>query len=81
VASPKRLTKPLIKKNGKQVEASWDEALDLVAKKLGSIKEEFGPDSQGFLTSARITNEENYIAQKFTRAVLKTNNIDHCARL
>jgi len=81
VASPERLTKPLIKKDGKQVEASWDEALDLVAQKLGAIKEEFGPDSQGFLTSARITNEDNYVAQKFTRAVLKTNNIDHCARL
>jgi len=52
-----------------------------VAQKLGAIKEEFGPDSQGFLTSARITNEDNYVAQKFTRAVLKTNNIDHCARL
>jgi len=81
VASPERLTKPLIKKDGIQVEASWDEALDLVAQKLASIKEKFGPDSQGFLTSARITNEENYVAQKFTRAVLKTNNIDHCARL
>jgi predicted molibdopterin-dependent oxidoreductase YjgC len=81
VASKERLTKPLIKKDGKQVEASWDEALDLVAQKLSSIKEQFGPDSLGVLTSARITNEDNYIAQKFTRAVLKTNNIDHCARL
>lgn len=81
VASPDRLTKPLIKKNGQQVEASWDEALDLVAKKFSSIKEEFGSDSLGVLTSARVTNEDNYIAQKFTRAVLKTNNIDHCARL
>ncbi|CCK79363.1 MorB: molybdopterin oxidoreductase, 4Fe-4S protein [Desulfobacula toluolica Tol2] len=81
VASSERLTTPLIKKNGKQVQASWDEALDLVAKKLSSIKNEFGPDSIGVLTSARITNEDNYIAHKFTRAVLKTNNIDHCARL
>lgn len=81
VASKERLTKPLIKKDGKQVEVSWDEALDLVAQKLSSIKEQFGPDSLGVLTSARITNEDNYIAQKFTRAVLKTNNIDHCARL
>lgn len=81
VASKDRLTKPLIKKDGKQVEASWDEALDLVANKLTAIKKEFGPDSQGLLTSARVTNEDNYIAQKFTRAVLKTNNIDHCARL
>lgn len=81
VASDERLTRPLIKKEGKQVEASWDEALDLVAKKLSAIKEEFGPDSLGVMTSARITNEDNYIAHKFTRAVLKTNNIDHCARL
>ena len=57
------------------------EALDLVALKLGDIKTECGPDSIGVLTSARITNEENYIAQKFARAVLKTNNVDHCARL
>lgn len=81
VASPERLTRPLIKKDGKQVEASWDEALDLVAEKLSGIKDKFGPDSIGLLTSARITNEDNYIAQKFTRAVLKTNNVDHCARL
>ena len=81
VASPERLTTPLIKKNGVLEEATWDEAIDIVASKLKSIKDEFGPDSQGVLTSARITNEENYIAQKFARAVLKTNNIDHCARL
>ncbi len=81
VASPERLTTPLIKKNGVLEEATWDEALELVASKLNSIKDEFGPDSQGVLTSARITNEENYIAQKFARAVLKTNNVDHCARL
>ncbi len=81
VASPERLTTPFIKKNGKLEEATWDEALELVASKLNSLKDEFGSDSLGVLTSARITNEENYIAQKFTRAVLKTNNIDHCARL
>ena len=81
VASPERLTTPLIKKDGKFEKATWDEALELVASKLNSIKDEFGPDSQGVFTSARITNEENYIAQKFARAVLKTNNIDHCARL
>jgi len=81
VGSPDRLTTPLIKKNGKLVKASWDEALDLVASKLSSLKDEYGSDSLAVLTSARISNEENYIAQKFTRAVLKTNNIDHCARL
>lgn len=81
VSSPERLTTPLIKKDGKHVEASWDEALDLVASKLSAIKNEFGSDSLGVLTSARVTNEDNYIANKFARAVLKTNNIDHCARL
>jgi predicted molibdopterin-dependent oxidoreductase YjgC len=81
INSPERLTKPLIKENGKFKEVSWDQALDLVAKKLSEIKEKHGGDSIGVLTSARMTNEDNYIAHKFTRAVLKTNNIDHCARL
>ena len=81
IHSPERLTTPLIKENGKFRAASWDEALSLVAGRLGEIKAAHGPDSIGVLTSARITNEENYIANKFTRAVLKTNNIDHCARL
>lgn len=81
INSSDRLTKPLIKENGKFKEASWDKALDLVAEKFSEIKEKHGGDSMGVLTSARITNEENYIAHKFTRAVLKTNNIDHCARL
>jgi predicted molibdopterin-dependent oxidoreductase YjgC len=81
INSPERLTKPLIKENGTFKEASWDKALDLVANKLSEIKEKHGGDSIGVLTSARMTNEDNYIAHKFTRAVLKTNNIDHCARL
>jgi predicted molibdopterin-dependent oxidoreductase YjgC len=81
IGSPERLTTPLIKENGSFRESSWDEALGLVARRLGEIKAASGPDSIGVLTSARITNEENYIAQKFTRAVLKTNSIDHCARL
>jgi formate dehydrogenase alpha subunit len=80
VHSPRRLTTPLIKKDGEFVEASWDEALDLVATKLSSIKQEHGADSIGVLSSARCTNEENYLLQKFTRAVIGTNNIDHCAR-
>ena len=71
----------MIKENGQLREASWDEALDLVAKKFNDIKTEHGSDSLAVLTSARITNEENYIAQKFARAVLKTNSVDHCARL
>jgi predicted molibdopterin-dependent oxidoreductase YjgC len=76
-----RLKMPLIRENGDFREASWDEALNLVAKKLHQIKAESGPDSMLVLSSARITNEENYLAQKFTRAVLGTNNVDHCARL
>jgi predicted molibdopterin-dependent oxidoreductase YjgC len=81
IGSPERLKTPLIRQKDGFREATWDEALDLVARRLGEIKAASGPDSIGVLTSARITNEENYIAQKFTRAVLKTNNIDHCARL
>ncbi len=81
ISSPERLTTPLIRENGEFREASWDEALDLVAKRFGEIKEKHGSDTMGLLTSARVTNEENYVAQKFTRAVLKTNNVDHCARL
>jgi predicted molibdopterin-dependent oxidoreductase YjgC len=81
ISSPDRLTQPLIKRNGEFQEASWDEALDFVAEKLTALKENHGPESIGLLTSARISNEENYVAQKFARAVLKTNNVDHCARL
>ena len=81
IHSPDRLKTPLIKENGALREGSWDEALDLVADKLSKIKVEHGADTIGFLTSARITNEENYIAQKFARAVVQTNNVDHCARL
>jgi len=72
-----RLKTPLIKKNGKFVEAGWDEALELVATKLGGYK----PDELAVVSSAKCTNEDNYVAQKFARAVLKTNNVDHCARL
>jgi predicted molibdopterin-dependent oxidoreductase YjgC len=79
--NPKRLSKPLIKKDGAFVESEWDEALDLVASKLGAIKGENGPDSIAALSSAKCTNEENYLIQKFMRAVVGTNNVDHCARL
>ena len=72
-----RLKSPLIKKNGKFVEAGWDEALELVATKLGGYK----PDELAVISSAKCTNEDNYVAQKFARAVLGTNNVDHCARL
>ena len=81
IHSDQRLTKPMIKENGQHREATWEEALDLVADKLKGIRDAHGGDSIGVLTSARMTNEENYVAQKFARAVLKTNNVDHCARL
>jgi formate dehydrogenase alpha subunit len=72
-----RLTKPLIKKNGEFVEAEWDEALELVASKFAETK----GDEFAALASAKCTNEENYLIQKFTRAVMQTNTVDHCARL
>lgn len=81
INDPNRLKTPLIRKEGRLQEASWEEALALVAEKLSSIKKSAGPDAIGVMCSARITNEENYLAQKFARAVLGTNNIDHCARL
>ncbi len=76
-----RLKKPLIRKNGELEEASWEEALDLVASKLEQIRGESGADSIACLSSAKSTNEENYLLQKFARAVIGTNNVDHCARL
>ena len=76
-----RLTTPLIKENGEFREATWDEAINLIASKLKKIKNEYGPDAIGGLTSAKCTNEENYVFQKFIRRDIGTNNVDHCARL
>jgi len=81
VYHPDRLKTPLIRRNGELVEASWDEALSLIAERLGTIKAESGPNSLAFLSSAKCTNEENYLLQKFARAVIGTNSVDHCARL
>ena len=81
VGHPERLTDPLIRRDGELQPATWDEALDLVAERLTTIKAESGPDAIAALASAKCTNEENYILQKFTRAVIGTNNVDHCARL
>lgn len=78
---PDRLTRPLVRKAGKLVPASWDEALERTAGALSTVRDRFGPDSIGILASAKCTNEENYLLQKFARAVIGTNNIDHCARL
>ncbi len=92
VHHPSRLRTPLIRKDfGKKPrrpvgldgfrEATWDEALDLAADKLAEIVRTYGGDAIGTFCSAKATNEDNYIFQKFVRAVLGTNNVDHCARL
>ena len=81
VHSPDRLKTPLIRKDGELKEASWDEAYTYIAEKLASIKKANGPDSVAGFSSARATNEENYLFQKFMRAVIGTNTVDHCARL
>lgn len=80
IYNEKRLTTPLIKKNGQFESADWDEAFALIALKFNEIKAKYGSDSFAALSSARCTNEENFLVQKFTRAVMGTNNVDHCAR-
>lgn len=76
-----RLKTPLIKKNGKLEEATWDEALSLVTSKLTDIKAKHGANAIGFFTSARASNEDNYAIMRLARGTVGTNNIDHCARL
>ena len=78
---PDRIRTPLIKKDGVFTEASWEEAYDFIAEKLQAIKKTHGPDAIAGISSARCTNEENYLMQKFIRAVIGTNNIDSCARV
>jgi len=92
VSHPSRLTQPLIRKDLGQKprrpvglegfrEATWDEALDLAAEKIADTVRQYGGDAMGTFCSAKATNEDNYLFQKFVRAVLGTNNVDHCARL
>ena len=81
VQSPQRLQTPLVRRNGELTEASWDEALDFVAQGLNRVKQASSPDAIGLLSSAKCTNEENYLMMKLGRAVIGTNNVDHCARL
>lgn len=78
-----RLLRPLVRDSRDEafVEADWDTALDRAATRLRQIRDEYGPDSVAVLTSAKCTNEENYLIQKFARAVIGTNSVDHCARL
>ena len=80
INSPDRLTKPLIREDDKFREATWDEALDLVARRFSEIKAAHGPDALAFISSSKCTNEENYLMQKLARAVIGTNNMDNCSR-
>ena len=80
VYSERRLTRPLIRKDGELVPASWDEALDLVAGRMMQIKDEHGPGAFGLFSSSRSTNELNYLAGRFVRQVFGNSNIDICNR-
>jgi len=81
IHAPDRLTKPLIRREGRLVESTWDEALNSVVESLQRIQRSHGSDALAFLSSAKVTNEENYLFMKMARAAFKTNNVDHCARL
>jgi NADH-quinone oxidoreductase chain G len=81
VDSPERITQPLARKDGELEPASWDEALNLVSRRLGEIVQESGPHSVGGVGSATVTNEAAYLFQKFMRTVLGTNNVDYLGRL
>lgn len=80
INSNERLTKPLIREDGGFREASWEEALSLVARRLAEIKAKHGADSIGLIASSKCTNEESFLMQKLARAVIGTNNIDNCSR-
>ena len=80
INSPDRITKPLIKKDGEFVESSWDEAINLVVENLKNTRDQFGGDAIAGLSSARCTNEDNFVFQKMMRVAIGTNNVDHCAR-
>lgn len=81
INSPMRLKQPMVKTFGRFINTNWDEAIQITADRFKEIIEKHGPDSIGVLVSAKMSNEENYLAQKFARAVIGTNNVDHCARL
>jgi len=81
IHSKERIKTPLIKKNGEFHEATWDEALDHIAKKFKGLIKKYGNESVGAFSSSRCTNEENYLLAKFTRTVFRNNNVDNCARV
>ncbi|WP_046176184.1 formate dehydrogenase subunit alpha [Domibacillus indicus] len=80
VNSEERITTPLIRQGDEFVEVTWEEALDVVASRLGSLKDQYGSDALGFISSSKMTNEENYLMQKMARQVFETNNVDNCSR-
>jgi len=80
VHAPSRLKTPLIRKAGKLVQATWEEAYEVIANGLSSIKKDFGPEAITMFACARTTNESNYITQKFMRTAIGSNNIDGCNR-
>ena len=81
IDSEDRLTKPLIKENGEFREASWDEAMDLIATKFTEIKNQYGGDALAGFACSRSTNEDVYMFQKMVRTAFNTNNTDNCARV
>lgn len=81
VESPDRLRTPLVRHGDTFSAISWDEALDMIAGHLGAVRRAHGPDALAFFSSAKCTNEENFLMMKLARAVFGTNNVDHCARL
>ncbi len=81
VRSPDRLRRPLIRRDGELVETTWEEAIGRVGGELGRIISEHGPDAVAAISSARATNEENYLMQKLMRVAVGTNNVDNCARI
>ncbi len=78
---PDRLTRPLIREGSGFRKASWEEALDRVAAGLNAVREKYGPDALAGYSSAKCTNEENYLFQKLVRVTFGTNNLDYCTRL
>jgi formate dehydrogenase major subunit len=75
-----RLTTPLVRSNGELREATWDEALDRAAAGFGAVVDRHGPQAFGMFSCSKATNEMNYLAQKFARVVIGSNNIDSCNR-
>ncbi len=80
VSSDRRLTTPLIREGDGFREASWDEAISLIARRFTEVRERHGPDALAFIASSKCTNEEAYLMQKLARSVVGTNNMDNCSR-